>query len=281
MTVLSTISERNIKVEERILMNRIARMFLASVFLVGWCHAQAQNAQAALSPEKEEPARAPIEKIVREYILQHPEVLMESVQKYQERLKSAQKERAKEVVIAKRTDLEQDPSSPVAGARGGVTVVEFFDYRCGFCKKAESTMTKLITDHPDVQFVFKEFPILGTDSLVAAKAGLASHKQGSYLKFHKALMALPGPVTMEAIDQLATNLGLDVAKLKTDMESPEILATIERNRQLAQQMGVTATPTFVVNSELIEGAIDTPALEKLIAQANINVAQQKKVSTPQ
>lgn len=262
-------------------MNRVVKMFFASAFLAAWSHAQAQNAPGtATAHAKEEPARAAIEKIIREYILQHPEVLMESVQQYQSRLLSAQKERGKEAVIAKRTELEQDPSSPVAGARGGVTVIEFFDYRCGFCKKAESTMAQLITDHPDVQFVFKEFPILGPDSLVAAKAGLASHKQGSYLKFHKALMALPGPVTMEAIEQLTKNLGLDIEKLKTDMESREVQATIDQNRQLAQQVGVTATPTFVVDSELIQGAMDTPALERLIAQAKVQGAKQARVDPP-
>jgi protein-disulfide isomerase len=243
---------------------------------------QSKNASpAATANDTEQPARAVIEKIVREYILQHPEVLLESVQQYQERLRTAQKERTKEALNAKLTDLQQDPSSPVAGAPGGATVVEFFDYRCGFCKKAESTMAKLIVDHPDVLFVFKEFPILGPDSLVAAKAALAAHKQGAYVKFHQALMTLPGPITMETIEQLAAKQGLDIVKLKKDMESPAVGATLERNRQLAQQVGVTATPTFVVNSELIPGAVDTPALEKLIAQAKLHGAPPIKLSTPQ
>ena len=260
-------------------MRRI-KMFFASAFLAACCHAQVQNAPAATAHEKDDPGRSAIEKIVREYIWQHPEVILESVQQYQSRLSSAQKEHGKEAVIAKRAELEQDPSSPVAGSGGGVTVVEFFDYRCGYCKKAEGTMAKLITDHPEVQFVFKEFPILGPDSLLAAKAALAAHKQGKYLNFHKTLMALSGPVTMDAIEQSAKNQGLNIEKLKTDMESPEILGMIERNRQLAQQLSVTATPTFVVDSELIQGAMEIPALEKLIAQAKIHRGKQGKIESP-
>ena len=99
-------------------------------------------------------------------------------------------------------------------------VVEFFDYRCGYCKKAESAVAKMITDHPDVQFVFKEFPILGPESIVAAKAGLAAQQQGGYLKFHQALMSMHGAAAIEGIEQLAARQGLDVARLKADMESP-------------------------------------------------------------
>ena len=162
-----------------------ARVLPLAVFLLAGLPAAAQEAV-------EGPARPAIEKIVRDYILQHPEVLMESVRLYQERERTAQKERTRESVSARLTDLQQDPSSPVAGTAGGVTVVEFFDYRCGYCKRAEGTIRKLLADHPDIQFVFKEFPILGPESSVAAKAGLAANKQGGYLMFHQALMTLPG-----------------------------------------------------------------------------------------
>ena len=219
-------------------------------------------------------ARSAIEQIVREYILQHPEVLMESARLYQEREKTAQKERSKEAVSAKLADLQNDPSSPVAGASGGVTVVEFFDYRCGFCKKTEGVIEKLLADHPEIHFVFKEFPILGPESLVAAKAALAAQKQDGYLKFHQALMILPGPITMNAIEELAGKQGLNVSKLKADMESPEVQSTLERNHALALEVGVNATPSFVIGSELVQGAMDAAAFERLIAQAQSNSAQQ-------
>ena len=167
-------------------------------------------------------SRQAIEQIIHQYILQHPEVVRESVRLGEERERAEQKERTKAAVLAKVTDLQQDPSSPVVGKAGGVTVVEFFDYHCGYCKRAESAIRKLLADHPDVQFVFKEFPILGPESTLAAKAGLAAAKQGGYLKFHQALIDLSGPITMSAIEELAGKQGLDVNKLRTDMESAEL-----------------------------------------------------------
>jgi len=221
----------------------------------------------------EQPAQPAIEQIIREYILQHPEVLMESVRLYQERERTAQKERSKEAVSAKLTDLQQDPSSPVAGSSGGLTVVEFFDYRCGYCKSAEGAINKMLGDHPEIQFVFKEFPILGPESLMAAKAGLAADIQGGYLKFHHALMTLPGPITMSAIEELAGKQGLNVSKLKTDMESPGVQAILARNRELGHEVGVKSTPSFVIGSELVPGAMDVAAFERLIAEAQRNPAR--------
>ncbi len=138
---------------------------------------------------------------------------------------------------------------------------------------------KLLADHPDIQFVFKEFPILGPESLVAAKAGLAAHKQGGYLKFHQALMTLPGPITMDAIEELAGKQGLNVSKLKTDMESPEIQLTLARNQELGREVGVTSTPSFVIGLELVPGAIDAAAFERLIAQAKSRSAQHAGLNT--
>jgi protein-disulfide isomerase len=222
---------------------------------------------AAAQARVQEPTRPAIEQIVREYILQHPEVLMESFRLYKEREQTAQKEQSKEAISASLSDLQQDPSSPETGTAGGVTVVEFFDYRCRFCKQAEGIIEKLLADHPDIHFVFKEFPFLGPESSMAAKAGLAAHKQGGYLKFHQALMALTGPITMNAIAELASKQGLNVSKLKTDMDSPEVQATLARNHELGHKVGVKSTPSFVIGSELVRGAIDAATFERLIAQA--------------
>jgi protein-disulfide isomerase len=222
---------------------------------------------AAAQAAVQEPTRPAIEQIVREYILQHPEVLIESFRLYKEREQTAQKEQFKEAISASLTDLQQDPSSPVTGTAGGVTVVEFFDYHCGYCKKAEGTVEKLLADHPEIRFVFKEFPILGPESTLAAKAGLAAHKQGAYLKFHQALMTLPGPITMAAIEELAGKQGLNVSKLKTEMESPEVQEILARNHDLGHKVGVKSTPSFVIGSELVSGAIDAATFERLIAQA--------------
>lgn len=222
---------------------------------------------AAAQQAGEEPARPAIEQIVREYILQHPEVLIESIQMYKSRAQTAKTGQSKEALAASLTELQQDPSSPVTGIGGGLTIVEFFDYRCGYCKSAEGTIRKLLVDHPDIRFVFKEFPILGPESTLAAKACLAAHQQGGYLKFHQALMNLTGPITMDVIAKLAGEQGLDVSKLKTDMESPEVEAILARNRDLGHKVGVGSTPSFVIGSEVVSGAIDAAAFERRIAQA--------------
>ncbi|MDQ2775791.1 MAG: DsbA family protein [Acidobacteriota bacterium] len=220
-----------------------------------------------------QPDRAVIEKIVREYILQHPEVIAQAANLYQEHERAAQKVRVKEAVAAKLADLEQDQSSPAAGAARGVTIVEFFDYHCVYCRRTEPTIENLLRDRPDIKFVFKEFPVLGAESLMAAKASLAADKQGGYLKFHQALMTWPGPITTNTIEQLAMKQGLNVAQLKFDMESPEVQSILARNSELGRQVGVTGTPAFVIGSELVQGAMDAAAFEKLIAQAKPVTAQ--------
>jgi protein-disulfide isomerase len=194
-----------------------------------------------------------------------------------EREQTAQTAQFKEAVSASLAELQKDPSSPVAGTAGGVTVVEFFDYHCGYCKKAEGTIVNLLADHPEIHFVFKEFPILGPQSSMAAKAGLAAHKQGGYLKFHQALMTLTGPITMDAIAELPGKQGLDVSKLKTDMDSPEVQSTLARNHELGHRVGVKSTPNFVIGSEVVSGAIDAVTFERLIAQAKPSSASQAQL----
>jgi protein-disulfide isomerase len=231
---------------------------------------------AAQQPPSEGPRQTidkpAIEEIVKQYILHHPEALVESVRLYQERERAAQRERSKEAVLANLNDLQRDPSSPAAGPEGGVTVVEFFDYHCGYCKRAEPAVAKVLADHPEIRFIFKEFPILGPESSLGAKAGLAAARQGGYLKFHQALMTLQGPITMHAIEELAGKQGLDVSKLKRDMESSEVQSVLARNRELGIKLGVNATPTFVVGSQLVSEALDDATFEQILAQAKSSSA---------
>ncbi len=214
--------------------------------------------------------KAAIEQIIKEYILKNPEVLLDSVRQYQEREQASQKQRSKDAVAKQQNELLRDPASPATrpatAKTGEVTIVEFFDYRCGYCKKVNPTLIKVLAANPDVRLVFKEFPILGPESTVAAKAGLAADKQGKYVQFHQAMMAASA-VNEAGIEQVAKLVGLDIAKLKTDMQSPEIAAAIEKNHELASAVGVTATPTFVIGSEMVAGAIDAQAFQGLIAKA--------------
>lgn len=206
-----------------------------------------------------------VEAIVQQYIMEHPEVLLQSVEALREREEAAKKQQARGALMSHQADLFEDPSAPVAGASGNVVrIVEFFDYRCGFCKRVDPTMMTLLKHNPNVQVIFKEFPILGPESNLAAKAALAAHRQGAYLQFHASLMSSNEPVSQESLQQLAGTLNLDLGRFKTDMESPDIHETIERNQQLAQILNISSTPTFVIESELVEGALDAEALNKLI-----------------
>ena len=209
-----------------------------------------------------------IEAIVKQYIMEHPEVLVDSVRQMQAREQAKQEQKNKDALSVKQKDIYEDPTSPASktASAGQVTMVEFFDYRCGYCKKVYPTLQKLMAEN-DVRIVFKELPILGPDSVVATRAALAAAKQGAYSKFHNALMTSPTPPNADRIHQIAKELGLDADKLKKDMDSPEVEAVINKNRELAQSLGVEATPTFVIGKELIPGALDEAGFKQYIEKA--------------
>jgi protein-disulfide isomerase len=214
------------------------------------------------------PSREAIEQVIREYLKGHPEVVEEALQVLEARRRDEEKRQAREAVRANRDQLLNDVGSPVAGnPQGDVTVVEFFDYRCGYCKGVAPDVQKLLAEDPNVRIVYKEFPILGPESDLAARAALAAHAQGKYLPFHDALMTASGPLTLPAILQLSRAAGLDGARLRADMEKPEIRATIERNRALADTLGITGTPAFVIGAELVPGAVGLHGLKALVSQA--------------
>ena len=236
---------------------------LAGLTLAGFL---ANSAAAADQPAATAPDT--LGTAIREYILQHPEVLVESLQRYQENQKAAGVERSRQAIAAHEADLFADPSSPATGKGGAnsVTIVAFLDYRCGYCKRVEPTLMKLIESNPNVHVVFKEFPILGPDSLLAAKAALAANNQNAYLKMHERLMATSESITIETINKLAGSLGLDLMKLREDMESPAVQQAIQRNAELGAAINIGATPTFIAGGELAAGALDAAAFEKLIAK---------------
>jgi protein-disulfide isomerase len=210
-----------------------------------------------------------VEQIVRKYILDNPEVLLESVRLYQEREKTAQRQRLRDAVAAHQGELYDDPGSPVLGVADQttdpVTVVAFFDYRCGYCKKVDDNIAKLASA-PGVRVVYKEFPILGPDSVLAAKAALAAAKQGAYHKFHQALMASPS-ITPDSIERISADLKLDLVRLKKDMQSPEVDTAITKNHELAGALQVQSTPTFVIGKEIISGALTDDAFRAAIEAA--------------
>ena len=209
-----------------------------------------------------------IEAIVKDYLMRNPEVLIDALRLYQKRAEAAQKAQQTHSLKNSRDELLRDPGSPIGGnADGDVSVVEFFDYQCGYCKRAFPDTKRLVKDDSGVRFVYKEFPILGPASVIAARVALAARKQGKYIALHDALMGSRGRLDEARILGIARGAGLDVAQLKKDMADPEIDRIIARNKALARKLGITGTPGFVFGDAVVPGAISLEQMKSLVAEA--------------
>lgn len=205
---------------------------------------------------------------IHDYILAHPEVLVQALKSLDQRQREADAAQARQVLKARADDIFRDKQSPVGGnAEGNVTLVEFFDYNCPYCRQMAPVMEQAAADDPQLRIVYKEFPILGPDSVFAAKAALAADKQGKYTAFHKALYGSKTRVTEAAVLKIAAEAGLDVERMKGDMRQPDIQALIDRNMELAQALRITGTPGFIAGDQIFPGATDLATLKKLIEQA--------------
>jgi protein-disulfide isomerase len=209
-----------------------------------------------------------METVIQEYLKANPEVVRDALQELQRRERETEGKRASSAIQARQAELIRDPASPVGGnPNGNVTLVEFFDYQCGYCKRVEGEIAKLLRADPEVRLVYKELPILGPASVVAAKAALAAHRQDKYAEVHAALMGTVERLTEDGIFAMAAAAGADVARLKQDMQDPAIVEALDRTRKLADALGVRGTPAFVAGAELYPGAGDLAALQGLIARA--------------
>jgi protein-disulfide isomerase len=206
--------------------------------------------------------------MLRRYILENPEVLVQALQSYEQRQQALQADRLRAALVAEAAALNDDPDAPVIGnPEGDVTVVEFFDYRCPYCKRATATLAELLQEDSGLRLVMKEFPILSQESVQAARAALAAVRQGKYEAFHFALMEAGGGFTDEEILAVAESVGLDEARLLADMQDPAIEAALRRNHALAERIGITGTPAFVIGDTLVPGAIGIEELRARIAEA--------------
>ena len=209
-----------------------------------------------------------IEQIIHDYLLAHPEVIIESLRAADAKQKQEQEDASRAAIVAKRKDLLDDPSTPAGGnPKGDVTLVEFFDYRCPYCKQVEPTIEALLKQDPNLRIVYKEWPILGPPSVFAAHVAFAALKQGKYEQFHSAMMARKGEITEDVVLKVAADSGLDIARVKTDMAAPEIDQAITRNNGLADALGIRGTPGFVIGDSLVPGAVDLETLKQKIAAA--------------
>ena len=205
--------------------------------------------------------------IVREYLLNNPELLREVMQELEKKETAEDAARVKVSLKDNADQIFRSSQDLVAGnPNGKVTMVEFFDYNCGYCKRAMPDVMRMVEEDKDLKLVLKEFPILGPGSLVAAKAALASKKQGKYWDFHLAMLGREGHVEADTVMEVAQSVGLDVQKLKADMESEEIGKILEANMSLAQKLGIQGTPAFIIDETLIPGAIGYEALASSVKQ---------------
>jgi protein-disulfide isomerase len=233
-------------------------------------------ATAATSPRKlaEQPGMAmtgdktALGKSIREYLMANPEVLVEAMQELEKRQDTQRDAVAQKGVQENQAELYSDPDSPVGGnPTGDVTIVEFNDYQCPYCKRAYQAMKSVAGTDGKVRIVYKDLPILGDASKIAAQAALASVKQGKHQALHNALMEFGGKLDRDKILEIAVGVGVDRAQLEKDMEDPKIKAIIERNLSLASALGVRGTPAFVIGKQFVPGAVDAAALKQLIADA--------------
>ena len=195
-------------------------------------------------------------------------MLLDALQAAEDKLKSETKDKAAQALSARRREVLDDPESPVGGnPKGDVSLVEFFDYRCPYCKQVEPAIEALLSQDKQLRFVYKEFPVLGADSITASRAALAARKQGKYDALHHALMVTKGQLDEATVLKLAQSVGLDSERLKRDMAAPEIDRALKANVALAEALDIRGTPGFVIGDEIVPGAIDLGTLKALIAAA--------------
>lgn len=209
-----------------------------------------------------------LQRAIHDYILAHPEVLIQSLRIAKEHEESRVAEQSKALVASLKNDLVDDPNAPVRGnPSGDVTLVEFFDYRCPYCRQVEPFLQALIKNDHGLRVVVKELPILGPASVYAARVALAANTQGKYEQFHDAVMSKKSNIDQATLLKLAEEAGLDLDRLKTDMNSPEVDLEIERTAEIAKALRLSGTPAFIVGTELIPGATDLGTLQALLDEA--------------
>ncbi len=236
--------------------------FIAALCLfLGLCG----SAFAADPPTEAETQK--IEAVVRAYLLKNPAIIREAIVLLQRQDAEQAALKVKATMAAARAELEHSPTSPVVGNPAAkATVVEFFDFRCGYCKRVAPAVEELLKTDPDVRVVYKQLPILGPESMLAAQAALAAHLQGKYKAFHDGLFALE-VVNEESIMALAKSQGLDLVRLRADMSGPAVNAEIEANVKLSTPLGITGTPGFVIGDSIAPGALDLASMRTLVASS--------------
>jgi protein-disulfide isomerase len=229
---------------------------------------QFARAQSFSSAQKSD-----IERVVHDYLIAHPEVIQDAMAELERRQTAAEAEKHKVAVKEQAEKLFSSPNQVTLGnPNGNVTFVEFFDYNCGYCKRAMDDMLTLMKDDPKLKVVLKEFPVLGPGSLEAARVAVAVRMQDKsgkkYLEFHTKLLGGRGAADEAHALAVAKDIGINMTQLQKDMKGPEVKATLDEDFKLAEALGLNGTPSYVIGSEVVVGAIGLPGL-----QAKVNTAR--------
>lgn len=233
--------------------------------------------QAAPAQSFSDAQRSDIEKIVREYLIAHPEVLEEAMNELSKRQAVAEAEKHQATIAKNAEAIFNSPRGVTIGNKDGdVTFVEFFDYNCGYCKRAMADMLDLMKSDPKLKVVLKEFPVLSQGSVEAAQVAVAVRMQDptgkKYLDFHQKLLGGRGAADKARALAAAKEAGLDMAKLEKDLGSPEVRATLEENLKLAESLGMNGTPSYVIGKQVVIGAVGAEALREKISNARCGKA---------
>lgn len=226
------------------------------------------TASTASADQEEGLTEARIKELALEAILENPEIIEQAIGLLQQKQLARQQADVASILAERRNELEEDPNAPVLGnPAGDVTLVEFFDYNCPYCKRAMQEVKTLLQAEPNIRLVYREWPILSPGSIFAARAALAARKQGKYEEFHWALMGFKGKVEEGSTIKIAKEVGLDVEKLKVDMLAPEIEEHIRLSMNLAEALNINGTPAFIAGEKVYPGLLTSEQLSQAIEDA--------------
>ena len=209
-----------------------------------------------------------VNKLIHDYFMNNPKALIDAIEHAEASIKEDEQSQAKTALQSHREELEQDPTSPVLGnPKGDVTIVEFFDYRCPYCKLTAPTLQTLIGQDAKIRLVMKEFPILGKESVFASRIALVVKKHGKYAEFHQAMFALKVKIDDAQTLEVVKAIGLDPAQIKKEADSADIDAILKHNYELAKQLNLNGTPAFVIGDTLLPGAVELKDFQDAVATA--------------
>lgn len=250
----------------------LSRLFAAVAAFALVASAPAAHAQA-FSPEQ----RRELQSIIKDYLVNNPEVLEEAMKELEKRQEIAEAEKAKAAVKQNAELLFNSPRQVTLGdPQGDVTFVEFFDYNCGYCKRALTDMLDLMKADPKVKVVLKEFPVLGQSSVEAAQVSVAARMQDKtgkkFLDFHQKLLTSRGQIDKAKAMAAAKEVGFDMARLEKDLASAEVKATLEESLKLADPLGLSGTPSYVIGDQVVVGAVGLADLKQKVNTARCGKA---------